>query len=276
METALTIRLNDRYKLFMNEVDIKDNGILSKISNPRYKAEKLRFSGMPYIGSKYEIANKKILFVGLDIGIDERRKEDTYHDFPSRRICIAGTIDGCDSLDYNDHISGTYSTALYLLQKYYSWEDAWNKLVSRNDITNKTAINNLKNCLPIEVLDYVSLTNIHKFVTLCRGCDPVKERPNCWKEECLEERKSKNRTGNDNRKWYNKNEEIKMLLEEIKILAPDLVYFQGSAAKLDDSVIKEINSICDICIEYHPSSWKFGANKAGYAKNIKIREKVNY
>jgi hypothetical protein len=151
--------------------------------------------------------------------------------------------------------------ALFLLQEYYSWEISWNKLVSYSGITSKTAINSLKNSLPVEVLDYVAFTNIHKFATICRGCDPEKQRPKCWQPTCLEEKKNKNRSGNENRKWYNKQEEIRLLLDEIKILQPDLVYFQGSASKLNDAVINEINSFCDICREYHPSAWNFGANK---------------
>jgi hypothetical protein len=55
----------------MEVLDIKGNGILGLISNSRYKDQKLRFSGYPYIGSKYSDAKKKILFLGLDIGIDE-------------------------------------------------------------------------------------------------------------------------------------------------------------------------------------------------------------
>lgn len=275
METELIIRLRERYKILLEELDIKDNGILGKISNPRYKDQKLRFSGFPYIGSKYSIAKKKIIFVGLDIGEDECRVDNTFHDFNSRRKCIAGSEEGCTTLGYNDHISGTYTMALFLLQKYYSWEDSWNNVLSFQDITSKTVINRLQNSLPTEVLDYISLTNIHKFVSLCRGCNVDKDRPKCWTQRCLDEKKKVTRTGGDNRKWYNKQEEIKMFVDEIKILEPDLVFFQGSAAKLNDVIIAEINSFCDICIAYHPSAWSVGANKAYYANKINIRQKIN-
>ncbi len=274
MEMKLISRLRERYEILMRDLDINDNGILGKISNPRYKDHKLRLSGFPYVGSKYSFAKKKILFVGLDIGIDECREDNTFHDFDSRRICIAGSVEGCTTLGYNDHISGTYTMALFLLQKYYSWEDEWNELLSFQDITSKTAIYRLQNSLPIEVLDYISFTNIHKFVSVCRGCNIDKDKPKCLNQECLEEKKNVNRSGGDNRKWYNKQEEIKMLLDEINILEPELVFFQGSAVKLDNNVINEINSFCDICLAYHPSAWNVGANKAHYANKINIRQKI--
>lgn len=273
MGSELISNLKERYKVFMTDLDIKDNGILGKISNLRYKEHKLRFSGFPYIGCKYENAKKKILFVGLDIGIDELREEDTFHDLNSRREVIAGSVQGCTTLGYNDHISGTYITSLFLLQNEYLWGNAWKELNNIKDSTSKSTINSLRNSLPLEVLDYVALTNVHKFVSLCRGCDINKKKPECFSESCLEEHKIKNRSGSNNRKWYNKNEEINMLLDEINILQPDLVYFQGSAAKLPNEVINKINLYCDVCIEYHPSAWNVGANKPNYASQINIRKK---
>lgn len=275
METELIEDLKSRYKLFMEDLDIGENGLLGKISNPRYKDQKLRFSGFPYVGSKYSVAKKKILFVGQDIGKDECREDDSYHDLDSRRISIAGSVNGCISLDYNDHISGTYVMVLFLLREYYSWEEAWNKLSSIYDITSKTAINRFKSILPIDVLDYVALTNIHKFVSLCRGCDPNNNKPKCWNQKCIEQNKIKNRSGSNNRKWYNKQEEIDMFLDEIHIFKPDLVYFQGSSAKLNSSILNKINSFCDICISYHPSAWNVGANKPNFANKIKIKPKTS-
>lgn len=275
MKTELIEDLTSRYKLFMKDLDIRENGILGKISNSRYKHQELRFSGFPYVGSKYSVAKKKILFVGQDIGEDECREDDSFHDFDSRRESIAKSVNGCISLDYNNHISGTYVMALFLLKEYYSWEKAWNELSRRNDITCKMAINMSKSKLPIEVLDYVALTNIHKFVSLCRGCDPINNKPKCWNQKCIEQDKIKNRSGSNNRKWYNKHEEIDMLLDEIHIFKPDLVYFQGSAAKLNSSIITKINSFCDICVSYHPSAWNVGANKPNFADKIKIRPKTS-
>lgn len=274
MESEQIKSLSNRYELFIEKLEINKNGILGKISNQRYKEQKLRFAGFPYIGSKFSVAKKKILFVGLDNGIDELREENSFHNFNSRREIIAGSKDGCTDLDYNDHISGTYAMALFLLQKYYSWENEWKTLKNIQNVTSRTAINSFKNSLPIGVLDYVSLTNIHKFVSVCRGCDIKKRKPECFNQLCLDENRVINRSGNYNRKWYNKQDEINLLLDEIKILKPDLVYFQGSSVKLDSSVIYEINSLCDICIAYHPSAWNVGANRVNYADKIIIRQKI--
>ena len=276
MQPVLLDKLNLRYEQFMKDLEISNNGVLGKITNSRYKDHKLRFSGFPYIGSKYSIAKKKILFVGLDIGIDELREQDKYHDFDSRRACIAGSVEGCTSLGYNDHISGTYTMALFLLKDFYSWDEEWNKILSFKDRTSKSIINSLTESLPIEVLDHVALTNVHKFVSKCRGCDlEAKRKPDCWNFTCEDEKKNINRSGGDNRKWYNGLEEIEMLLDEIRILKPDLVYFQGSATRLKAEILNEINSFSDICMAYHPSAWNVGANKPEYANKISILPKSN-
>lgn len=274
MQTDLLNKLNLRYERFMKDLEISNNGVLGKITNPRYKDHKLRFSGFPYIGSKYFIAKKRILFVGLDIGIDELREKDKFHDFDSRRDCIAGSVEGCTSLGYNDHISGTYTMALFLLKDFYSWNEEWNKILSFKDNTSKSIINSLTENLPIEVLDYIAFTNIHKFVSKCRGCDlEAKRKPDCWSLKCEDGKKNINRSGGDNRKWYNGPEEIEMLLDEIKILKPDLLYFQGSARGLKTEILNEINSFCDICEAYHPSAWNVKANKPGYASKVSILPK---
>lgn len=253
MDSELTNQLKLRYEQFFQELEIDKNGILGKISNSRYENEKLRFSGFPYIGTKYFTAKKKILFIGLDIGEDEQSSENTYHNFDSRREVISGSVDGCTSLGYNNHISGTYISAMFLLRKDYDWDKSWDKVCSFENKTCKSVIDILKNSLPLEVLDYVALTNLHKFVTVNR----------------------KNRTGDENRRWYNKNQEIDFLIDEIKILNPDIVYFQGSAAKLDTTIINKINSISSICIAPHPSSWRNNANQPNFNNQIIIRKKVS-
>ena len=48
---------------------------------------KKRFSGMPFVGFRYSEQTPKILIVGEDIGSDERRKDNTYHNFDTKREC---------------------------------------------------------------------------------------------------------------------------------------------------------------------------------------------
>jgi len=272
MNKTINKKINDRYAYFMSNLLINTNdGKLGKISNPRYKDSKLRFSGFPYIGSKFSEAKKKILFVGLDIGIDELREKNTFHSLDSRKLCIAGSLSGCTSLGYNDHFSGTYAMALYILQNEYSWTKNWEIFKTMKNNTFKKVIDEHKSDLPFDVLDYVAFTNIHKFVTVCRGCDlsDSKIKPKCWNEYC--DNKEVNRSGGSNRKWYNKNEEIQLLLDEIEILIPDIIYFQGkeSASKINDK-LEYINSKSEIWIADHPSSWTVGANKSDYINSSRI------
>ena len=88
---GLKKRLNALYEQFMEELQIDhQTGVLGRISNPNYKNQVglIRFSGYPFIGSQYDSSSPKVLVVGLDIGIDECRENNTYHSFDSRNKCI--------------------------------------------------------------------------------------------------------------------------------------------------------------------------------------------
>lgn len=257
------------YKQFMSELEINQaTGILGKISNSRYVNDKLRFSGFPYIGAKYDSAKKKILFVGLDIGIDECREENSYHTLESRRACIAGSETGCTRLVYNNHISGTYAMALYIMKGFYGWEQKWDIFKRNTDNTFFKIINDNNKELPIDVLDYVAFTNIHKFVTVCRGCNLEKENPVCKSADCLQPKI--NRSGNDNRRWYNEKEEIDFFLKEIEVFQPDVLYFQGSN-KFSNDTLNKLSEKYEIWIANHPSAWNVGANKSSYVDSERIR-----
>jgi len=272
MNTKANEDLNNLYLQFIECLDIdKTTGMLGKISNNRYAGQKLRFSGYPYVGSKYYEAKKKILFVGLDLGIDENREEKTFHSFDSRRECIAGSTKGCVPYNYNNHISGTYGMALYILKDLYGWNKQWDSLNKIKDTVFISAINQLKSDLPVDVLDYVALTNIHKFVTECRGCDFRKTKPSCWTEDCIVN--ERNRSGASNRRWYNEKDEIKMIMDEIEILNPDIIYFQGSVSPIKEEHLELLNSKFEIWIANHPSAWNVGANKPSYigSNRLKVR-----
>ena len=45
----------------------------------------IRFTGYPFIGRNYYTAKQKILFVSLDVGMDECRHDNTFHSFEDRR-----------------------------------------------------------------------------------------------------------------------------------------------------------------------------------------------
>lgn len=268
MKTDVLNKLNELYLEFMEQLSIdKTTGILGKISNNRYLGGSLRFSGMPYIGSKYSEAKLKILFVGLDIGIDECREANSFHNFDSRRECVAGSIEGCTTLGYNNHISGTYGMALSILKDYYNWENEWNEFSKDKNAIFTSSIRKFSGVLPIDVLDYVSLTNIHKFVSTCRGCNLEKENPICKTDLCLQPKI--NRTGNDNRRWYNEKEEIDFFLQEIQAINPDILYFQGSHRPIYNQ-LKTLNLKFEIWLADHPSAWNVGANKIKYIESNRL------
>jgi hypothetical protein len=268
METNIYENLNALYLEFMEQLSIDNTtGILGKISNKRYSGQKLRFSGMPYVGRKYSESNLKILFVGLDTGIDELREDDSFHNFDSRRKRIAGSVEGCTTLGYNNHISGMYGMALYILKDYFSWINEWNLFSKDKNAIFFSAINSLSTSLPIEVLDYVAFTNIHKFVTVCRGCDFSKKKPNCWTESCSNNNFT--RSGSYNRKWYNEKEEKQFLFDEIDVFNPDIIYFQGSHRPILN-LIKSLNLKYEIWIADHPSAWSVGANKINYVDSKRL------
>lgn len=257
------------YTKFMEELRIdKTTGILGKISNPNYSTDKLRFSGFPYIGAKYDIAKKRILFVGLDIGIDENRKTNDYHSIQSRRECVVHSPISSLKIDYNNHISGTYAMALYILKDLYDWQESWNKIYNNKENTFYSIVNKNAADLPLDVLDYVALTNIHKFVTVCRGCNLEKENPVCKSADCLQPQI--NRSGNDNRRWYNEKEEIDFFLKEIEVFQPDVLYFQGSN-KFSNATLNKLSEKYEIWIANHPSAWNVGANKSSYVDSGRIR-----
>lgn len=193
---------------------------------------KRRFSGMPFIGNDYGKYSPKILIVGSDIGRDERRSEDTYHNFDTKREnCILSS-----KRKYEAHLCGTYMTALYLLKDVapfnYMWQDA---------MCNTTAIRALKT-LETEkihqIADAIALTNLHKFVTI--------DRPD--------------RSGDKDRKWIDHDKEFATFIEEVKCFAPDIVIIQriGLLAENDLKRIRQI--VGRVYTLPHPSS---GARERG-------------
>lgn len=225
------------------------------------EGESLRFGGYPYVGSMYETSRLKILFVGLDIGKDElwiEKGDNTYHKFDSRRKSISKTsftnVPNSQKKyhPYNPHIAGTYALSLALLNELYGWQSSWNLLSTESSKICWKSIQEKKGDLPTEVLDYVSLVNIHKFVNFDR----------------------KRRSGNANRKWLDRNFEIQFLIKEIAIFAPDIIVFQGCSHALTSEQRKSLAANGVLIISgRHPSSWRknkegIAYNSIGYAKSL--------
>ena len=251
MNEAIKKDLQGAYESFIKDLNIdSETGILGLISNPRYQylmgRGTIRFSGYPFIGSKYEASSPKIMVVGMDQGLDERKDENSFHSFETRKDRIEPK--GQSKNKYSIHMAGTYGIILFLLKEAYGWTELWDKYFEGKNETFKAIIRKYgPTKLPYEVLSHVAFTNVHKFVTIGRN----------------------NRHGNENRKWYNPAQEKELFKTEIRIFNPDLVYIQGQS-KLDREILYFLKkSGKRLVLSDHPSSCRNGANKPTYVEKLK-------
>jgi hypothetical protein len=222
IENQITILYNKFFK--KNKIDL-NTGIWNNSKIDR----ELRFATMPHIGDNYSSTQIKILFVGLDIGEDEYDRLQT---FDERRNNVSMPND--EFFQKNPHMSGTYIETLCLLKDYYFNE--WTHVHNMRDYQNRSVLLELKDILPINLLRNTAQTNYYKFVT--------KGRVN-------------RRQGASDRDHFGISNEIKKLfLDEVEILNPDIIWFQGNDFK-DYEVFKELKEkTCKRIINaYHPSSF---------------------
>ena len=206
----------------------KVTGLLPSITH-RGKTITKRFSGMPFVGFRYSEQTPKILIVGSDIGSDERRSDNTFHDFETKRShCILSK--------YYAHLAGTYMTALYLLRKCDKFKAMW-----QESMCGKTAHWALKmlSALQIaEVAHAIALTNLHKFVTVVR----------------------EGKSGGDDRIWIDHDKEFAIFIEEVKCFAPDIIILQAINSMTNED-IEQIKQAVKGVVVYkltHPSTRRKG------------------
>lgn len=206
----------------------------------------LRFTGFPYIGFNYVNAPVRILFIPLDTGKDECYKENTFHSLEDRENIF---IDG--KLDFNAHIAGLYATALYILKNELNMQSAWDNLWNyRNTYKTAKAIRVAADSLPSNLMSFVAYENRFRFVTIGRGWDANGN-------EKME------RFGRKDRIWLNAKRESKLLIDEIKVLSPDIIVFQGKDG-LWNCNIEKLKEKYQVVMAYHPSCWQRGADKLQY------------
>ena len=188
-----------------------------------------RFSGMPFIGNDYGKFSLKILIVGSDIGSDERKSDNTFHDFHSKRKnCISGK--------YYAHLAGTYMTALYLLRNCDKFKDMWEE--SMCEKTAHWALKMLSASQIAEIAHAIALTNLHKFVTVSR----------------------EGKSGGDDRIWIDNDKEFATFIEEIKCFSPDIIILQAINS-ISEAEIEQIKQAVKGVAVYkltHPSTRKRG------------------
>jgi Uracil DNA glycosylase superfamily. len=217
IKNEITSLYNDFYE--KNEIDPKEG-----IWHNAPEGKKLRFATMPHIGEHYAEADKKILFVGLDIGMEE---EKYIIPLKYRRDCFVHKITNCP----NAHVSGMMITALFLQREKYT--ELWNEVLENRNLQNRAIVNKMRDSFPSYILDNVAQTNFYKFVTVGRTY----------------------RTGASDRQFFsNEQEKIEELfLKEVEILNPDIIWFQGKEFE-GYSVYRELKKTSKkVIVSYHPS-----------------------
>ena len=193
---------------------------------------KKRFSGMPFIGNDYGKFSPKILIVGSDIGCDEKRKDNTYHNFDTKRECCIRP----SKREYRAHLCGTYMTALYLLKEVAPFSSMWQENLS--DKTATLALKTLDTEQIQQIANAIALTNLHKFVTKVRT----------------------KRSGDEDRKWIDYDKEFATFIKEVKCFAPDIIILQAinSISKAEIEQIKQATGDAAVYKLTHPSTRRKG------------------
>ena len=184
-----------------------------------------RFSGMPFIGNDYGKFSLKILIVGSDIGSDERKSDNTFHDFHSKRK-------NCMSGKYYAHLAGTYMTALYLLRNCDKFKDMWEE--SMCEKTAHWALQMLSASQIAEIAHAIALTNLHKFVTVVR----------------------ESKSGGDDRIWIDHDKEFAIFIEEVKCFAPDIIILQAINSMTNEDIEQIKQAVKGVAVYKltHPST----------------------
>lgn len=186
----------------------------------------LKFETYPYIGSKFETSDLRIMFVGLDIGKEELKNEIQSLDY--RRSQIEADF------KFNPHIAGTYTSALFLLKDNYKWDSSWENIIKYSTSSQATKIKQHKD--NENPLSFIALSNFFKFVD--------KERIN--------------RSGDKNRKFINQELETKLFINEVKILCPNIIVIQGNTTP-SIQIVNEFKGLnIKILKAPHPSNRKKG------------------
>ena len=122
------------------------------------------------------------------------------------------------------------------------WSPSWNSLwEQRNYYKTAKAIRVCYDDLPKDLMSFIAYDNRFHFVTINRN----------------------NRTGGQDRKYIDSQIEGKLLLDEIRLLAPNIIVFQGKAG-IWNCHLEELREKYKVIVAYHPSCWQRGADKLQY------------
>ena len=160
-----------------------------------------KFAGYPYVGAEYgtEHRVRKLLVVGLDAGHDQNPGGGPTRDTGQFEQAITDP-------DINPHMAGVCFTALrYAFPPDWGWS-----LVETRQETCQRLLKRGWGLILKELkgnpLQYIAFTNFYKWVTKGRT----------------------DRGGGQDRVHFNRRFEINLFHEEVRILQPDIVVFQGT------------------------------------------------
>ena len=125
------------------------------------------------------------------------------------------------------------------------YQNAWDVLWGNRQFKAAKAIRQSYNSLPKDLMSYVAYENRFRFVTIGRGNE---------KDE---------RGGGKDRKWINEKREAQLLVDEINVLSPNIIVFQGKEG-IWNCRTDELKKQYKIVVAHHPSWWQGGADKLQY------------
>ena len=202
---------------------------------PRTFSQTQKFACYPYIGSFYGLRNKRLLVVGLEVAHDNPFGEGI-QSFEDRRR----SIEEKPLEKHNPHIAGSYFTAL----RYACPELGWDRFADSRLSCEKLlkAGEDLPEPNP---LSFIALTNFHKWIT--KG--------------------ARKTAGTRDRVTFDRKLEERLLCEEVEILKPDVVVFQG--ADYAKPRFQRLRSMIEwhgreCLVVYHPSNRMHGGRLPGW------------
>lgn len=192
----LRARLKERYLRFFREIGVDHEIGVCHAWHPARR----KFATYPYVGSEYGNGDAALLVVGWDIGSDET--PGRIQDFESRRRAIE-----CKPVDqHNPHIAGTYFTALKYTGPASDWETFEDDHRTCQRILKDEVSSVVPGLPPMNPLSRIALTNFYKWVTVGRT----------------------KKGGGTDRIHFNRDLEIELFRDEVRILEPDVVVFQSA------------------------------------------------
>ena len=194
-----------------------------------------KFAGYPYVGARYgtdtDTECHKLLVVGLDSGKDKNPGGGPFRDRGEFKKAA-------DDPKVNAHMAGTYFTAL----RYACPPDwGWRLVEAQQETCERLLKRRLGLVLTANPLQYIAFTNYYKWVTKGR----------------------EDRAGEKDRMHFDRQAEIALFHEEVRVLQPDIVVFQSKRFAEPEfaNTRRFVEGIAHCLVLVHPSNRKRGGRR---------------